>query len=238
MQKVCLKTASQPRRIQGKKHCSRNMIYKANGFHSFNPFPANQAFDSSHNPYTNTQQFPQMTGMTNMSFQDPIAAQQRTGFGNGFSNPYQQGGSLSPWGAFGNNIQAQMTGMPQQTQFTGLAPFQTNPSMGFSMQQQQQQPQFTGATNLQTSTATGIQSNNPFGQFGSTSQAQTLQPQQTGFTNQALSMQPTGLATPVNTQQTATPQTATSSFTPSAQVSALATGDDDCWQGLDENVYV
>lgn len=228
MQKVCLKTASQPRRIQGKKHCSRNMIYKANGFHSFNPFPANQAFDSSHNPYTNTQQFPQMTGMTNMSFQDPIAAQQRTGFGNGFSNPYQQGGSLSPWGAFGNNIQAQMTGMPQQTQFTGLAPFQTNPSMGFSMQQQQQQPQFTGATNLQTSTATGIQSNNPFGQFGSTSQAQTLQPQQTGFTSQALSMQPTGLATPVNTQQTATPQTATSSFTPSAQVSALATGDDDC----------
>ncbi|KAI7852264.1 hypothetical protein BDC45DRAFT_485525 [Circinella umbellata] len=59
-------------------------------------------------------QQPQMTGMTFSGV--PLGAQQH--------NPYQ-------W----NQMQAQMTGMPQQ--YTGVAPFQTNPMM-------MQSPQYTG----------------------------------------------------------------------------------------------
>ncbi|KAI9492925.1 hypothetical protein BDB00DRAFT_826181 [Zychaea mexicana] len=143
---------------------------------SFNPFPQNQSFDASLNPYQQQpqqqqqQQWPQMTGMTNMTFGDPIAAGnpqlafQNTGMMNNpyqqqqqqqqlQNNPYQQ---LSSGGGFAGGLQAQMTGLPQQSQMTGLAPFQTSTVTGF------QQPQMTAA------------SNNPFGQFGSASQ--TSQP--------------------------------------------------------------
>lgn len=109
--------------------------------HSFQPFPANQSFDSSLNPYGQQQQqaqiqqqWPQSTGLTGMSFTEPIQQQQN----NGFSNPYQQQQQQQPNSFNQFNLQAQMTGMPPQQQ-----PFQT------------QQAQITG---------------NPFGQFGQATQ--------------------------------------------------------------------
>ncbi|KAG2221014.1 hypothetical protein INT45_009263 [Circinella minor] len=159
---------------------------------SFNPFPQTQSFDSSLNPYQQQQQqlqqpqqqWPQATGMTNMTFGDPIGAGnpqltvQNTGMMN---NPYQQQLQLqnNPYqqmsgAAFGGGLQAQMTGLPQQSQMTGMAPFQTSTVTGF------QQPQFTAA------------SNNPFGQL---SAPQTSQTSSTAFGSgtfgQTLSASPT-----------------------------------------------
>ena len=142
---------------------------------SFNPFPQTQSFDSSLNPYQQQQQqlqqqqhWPQATGMTNMTFGDPIGAGnpqltvQNTGMIN---NPYQQQQQQlqlqnNPYqqmsgGAFAGGLQAQMTGLPQQSQMTGMAPFQTSTVTGF------QQPQFTAA------------SNNPFGQLSAPQTTQT-----------------------------------------------------------------
>ncbi|KAF7729882.1 hypothetical protein EC973_003616 [Apophysomyces ossiformis] len=125
------------------------------GTDSFNPFPANQAFDSNTNPYSQQLQWPQNTGMTNLSFSDPISAnqQRQPSFYN--SNPYQQNNPYQQYAAFPNALQAQMTGIPQQTQFTGMAPFQPSTMTGFT-----QQPQSAGALTFQSSMPTG---NNPFG---------------------------------------------------------------------------
>ncbi|CAO3644532.1 unnamed protein product [Cunninghamella echinulata] len=178
----------------------------SNNTQGFQGFPQNQAFSSSANPYTQQQQqfqqqqfqqqqWPQNTGMTGLSFSDPIAAQQpmfnqTTGFGNQFqqNNPYQQQQQ-----AFPQSLQAQMTGIPQQTQFTGVPSFQTNQLMA-------QQPQMTGLPSFQTSTMTGT---NPFGQQ---QQTQSLIPQQT---QQFLSLQPqqTGFVT------TSTPTISTATTT-------------------------
>ncbi|KAL0091807.1 hypothetical protein J3Q64DRAFT_1725395 [Phycomyces blakesleeanus] len=130
----------------------------------FNPFPANQTFDSSSNPYAQTPQiqWPQSTGFNSMGFSDPIGSQQtmqtqNTGFSNQFSNPYQQ--QTNPYQSqgqsfgFGQGLQAQMTGVPQQSQFTGMAPFQTNTATS---------QQFGSSPSFQSSMVTGTQ--NPFGQ--------------------------------------------------------------------------
>lgn len=117
---------------------------------SFQPFPANQSFDSSLNPYGQQQQqqqpqqqWPQQTGMTNMSFAEPIQQQQQ----QNFNNPYGQQQGFNTF-----SLQAQMTGMPLQSQMTGI-PQQQQQQQQF----QTQQPQFTGA------------SSNPFGgQFPTT----------------------------------------------------------------------
>ncbi|CAO3613545.1 unnamed protein product [Cunninghamella blakesleeana] len=175
-----------------------------NNIQGFQNFPQNQVFNSSANPYAQQQQFqpqqqwPQNTGMTGLSFSDPITSQQQlfnqsTGFGNQFqqNNPYQQ------QQAFPQSLQAQMTGMPQQQpQFTGMPSFQTNQLMV-------QQPQATGIPSFQTSTMTGT---NPFGQQQSQSfipqQAQqftSLQPQQTGFVTTS---SPTVTNTTINTTST------------------------------------
>lgn len=124
--------------------------------YSFQPFPANQSFDTSLNPYGQQQQqqpqiqqqWPQSTGLTGMSFAEPIQQQQN----NGFSNPYQQQ-QQQPNNFNQFNLQAQMTGVPSsmQAQMTGMPP-----------QQQQQQPSFQ----TQQAQVTG----NPFGQFGQATQ--------------------------------------------------------------------
>ncbi|KAI8148468.1 hypothetical protein BJV82DRAFT_592221 [Fennellomyces sp. T-0311] len=160
---------------------------------SFNPFPQNQSFDSSLNPYQQQQQqqqqWPQNTGMTNMTFGDPIGAAgnpqlsfQNTGM---VSNPYQQqqqqqlqpqqSNPYQQFSGFGGSLQAQMTGLPQQA--TGLAPFQTSTVTGF------QQPQLTAA------------SNNPFGQFGATSQQTSSATLGAGSFAQTLSASPTFTST-------------------------------------------
>ncbi|KAG0175397.1 hypothetical protein DFQ30_008789 [Apophysomyces sp. BC1015] len=168
---------------------------------SFNPFPQNQTFDAAFNPYAQQQQqqqqqlqlqqqqqLPQNTGFSSMAFSDPVSANQQqlnyqnTGFA---SNPYQQ---TNPYQQqqlstqFGQGLQAQMTGMPQQTQFTGMAPFQPSTMTGM-----QQQPQFANNAPFQTSMVTGA-SNNPFGQ--SMDQQHQQQQQQFGFA-QHLSASPT-----------------------------------------------
>lgn len=117
------------------------------------------------------QQWPQNTGTTSVMFNDPISANTQSLFPQTTGNPYQQHANnpYQQFGGFGQNLQAQMTGMPQQSQLTGLAPFQTSTITGF------QQPQPTG-------------SNNPFAQFNNNNnqqqqrqqQQQTLQPQATG----------------------------------------------------------
>ncbi|KAI8374207.1 uncharacterized protein BYT42DRAFT_615385 [Radiomyces spectabilis] len=179
---------------------------------SFNPFPQNQLFDASVNPYAQQQQFPQPTGMTNMSFSDPVSAnqmynqQQATGFGNNFggnpygNNPYQQ--QQQGFAGFGQGLQAQMTGMPQQPQYTGMAPFQTS-----DMSANYQQAQFTGMPSIQTSMATGMTSN-PFGQYRAGNEQL---PQQTGFASTAFQQpQQTGMA---NFQPQASPSFASTSTT-------------------------
>lgn len=150
---------------------------------SFQPFPTNQLFDSSLNPYGqqqqqqyNQQQFgqqqfgqqqfsqqqaqqqwPQSTGLTGLSFAEPIQQQQT------FSNPYQQQS-----GGFNNfSLQAQMTGMapqvqsmPFQTQMTGMPLQAQMTGMPPPQQQPFQTQQFTGAAN------------NPFGQTNTPTQQQ------------------------------------------------------------------
>ncbi|KAF7728314.1 hypothetical protein EC973_006255 [Apophysomyces ossiformis] len=161
---------------------------------SFNPFPQNQTFDAAFNPYAQQQQqqqlqqLPQNTGFSSMAFSDPMSANQlqitnqNTGFN---SNPYQQTNPYQqqqPFSAqFGQNLQAQMTGVPQQPQITGLAPFQTSTITGM-----QPQPQFANSAPFQTSMVTGA-SNNPFGQ---SLDQQNHQKQQFGF-GQHLSASPT-----------------------------------------------
>ncbi|CDH57760.1 enth-domain-containing protein [Lichtheimia corymbifera JMRC:FSU:9682] len=186
---------------------------------SFNPFPANQSFDSSLNPYQQQQQWPQNTGMTNMTFSDPISANnQQLGFQNTgmTSNPYQQQQQQSnpyqQFPGFGQNLQAQMTGMPQQ--MTGMAPFQTStmtgfqqpqmtgfqqPQMtgfqqsqmtGFPQQQQQQQPSMSTVSSSPMASFQQPQitaaSNNPFGPLNN----QQQQPQSTGMFGQSLTASP------------------------------------------------
>lgn len=119
---------------------------------SFQTFPANQSFDSSLNPYgqQQQQQRPQQTGMTNMSFAEPIQQQQQH---QNVNNPYGQQQGFNTF-----SLQAQMTGMPLQSQMTGI------PQQQQQYQQQQfqtQQPQFTGA------------SSNPFGGQFSTNNTQS-----------------------------------------------------------------
>ncbi|KAI7888783.1 uncharacterized protein EV154DRAFT_516835 [Mucor mucedo] len=117
------------------------------------------------------QQWPQSTGLTGMSFTEPIQQQQT------FSNPYQQQSV-----GFNNlGLQAQMTGMPLQTQMTGM-PLQAQMT-GMPQQQQFQTQQFNGAQN------------NPFGQSNTPTQQQngifgtptSVNPQVTGMqtTNQS-----------------------------------------------------
>ncbi|ORZ10883.1 hypothetical protein BCR42DRAFT_422258 [Absidia repens] len=165
---------------------------------TFQGFPPNQAFGAAANPYNQQQfqqpqqQWPQNTGMTGMSFSNPISTQQQMyNQQTGLANPYQQQQGFpqslqAQMTGMPQSLQAQMTGMPQQPQFTGMASFQTNQSM--TPPPQQQQPQFTGMPAFQTSTMTGT---NPFGQQQQQQQQQqnsaqsqsmpNLQPQQTGF---------------------------------------------------------
>ncbi|KAI9269326.1 hypothetical protein BDA99DRAFT_348939 [Phascolomyces articulosus] len=124
--------------------------------------------------------------MTNMTFGDPISAGnnqlafQNTGMMNNpyqqqqqqqLSNPYQQQQQLGANGFVGG-LQAQMTGLPQQSQMTG-APFQTSTVTGF------QQPQFTAA------------SNNPFGQLSAPQTSQATSAFGSGTFGQTLSASPT-----------------------------------------------
>jgi len=131
---------------------------------SFQPFPANQSFDSSLNPYgqqqqqqlQQQQQWPQSTGLTGMSFAEPIQQQQQQN--NGFSNPYQQANNFNQF-----NLQAQMTGVPSsmQAQMTGMP------------QQQQQQPIFQTQQAQMTGNPFGqqaTQTNNSASMFGTPSQ--------------------------------------------------------------------
>lgn len=215
--------------LKDKKSMMINMT-----LYSFNPFPANQSFDSSLNPYQQQQQWPQNTGMTNMTFSDPISANnQQLGFQNTgmTSNPYQQQQQSNPYQqfpGFGQNLQAQMTGMPQQ--MTGMAPFQTStmtgfqqpqitgfqqPQMtgfqqsqmtGFPQQQQQQQPSMSTVSSSPMASFQQPQitaaSNNPFGPLNN------QQPQSTGMFGQSL---------------TASPSLASSSLAPRSPSMSVAT---------------
>lgn len=214
--------------LKDKKSMMINMT-----LYSFNPFPANQSFDSSLNPYQQQQQWPQNTGMTNMTFSDPISANnQQLGFQNTgmTSNPYQQQQSnpYQQFPGFGQNLQAQMTGMPQQ--ITGMAPFQTSTMTGF------QQPQITGfqqpqMTGFQQSQMTGFpqqqQQQPSMSTVSSSPMASFQQPQITAASNN-----PFG---PLNNQQqpqstgmfgqslTASPSLASSSLAPRSPSMSVAT---------------
>jgi epsin len=91
------------------------------------------------------QQWAQPTGMTGMSFAEPITANNQN-FG---ANPYQQQG----FAGYGQNIQAQMTGMPNlQAQMTGISP---SPS-----------PFSTGSAVSSPFQSQSAGASNPFGQMG------------------------------------------------------------------------
>ncbi|CAO3638581.1 unnamed protein product [Mucor fragilis] len=136
-----------------------------NNFQAFQPFPANQSFDSSLNPYgqqqqqqlQQQQQWPQSTGLTGMSFAEPIQQQQQQQQqNNGFSNPYQQANNFNQF-----NLQAQMTGVPSlQAQMTGMP----------QQQQQQQQPIFQTQQAQMTGNPFGQQQANSASMFGTPSQ--------------------------------------------------------------------
>ncbi|KAI9311872.1 hypothetical protein BX666DRAFT_1993378 [Dichotomocladium elegans] len=181
---------------------------------SLNPFPQIQSFDSSFNPYQQ-QQWPQNTGLTNLTFGDPVTGQlafQPTG--NPYQQPqqHQQQQHNNPYqqfsGGFGQSLQAQMTGMPQQSQFTGLAPFQTGAVTGFQPPQMTgfqaqplggfQQSQNQNMLAASNSPVTSFQqpqmsaaSNNPFGQH--------QQPQATGVFGQSIASSPTFASSSVST---------------------------------------
>ncbi|KAG1145755.1 hypothetical protein G6F38_005424 [Rhizopus arrhizus] len=131
----------------------------------FNPFPTNQSFDASPNPYMQQQQqqWPQSTGM---SFADPITASQP-------NNPYYSPLQAQMTGFAG--LQAQMTGFPQTGQYSQPTGF---PQTGFLQQQTTGinpiQSQTTGFNTIQPQ-STGFLQNNP------------VQPQVTGFTGNGFS---------------------------------------------------
>ncbi|CEP11295.1 hypothetical protein [Parasitella parasitica] len=126
---------------------------------SFQPFPTNQSIDFSSATYgqqqqlQQQQQWPQSTGLTGMSFLEPIQQQN-----NGFNNPYQN--NLNQF-----NLQAQMTGMPSsmQAQMTGMPEQQQMAGNPFS--------QFAATQNNNSASVGGN------GMFGTPSQAmQTTAP--------------------------------------------------------------
>ena len=125
---------------------------------SYNPFPpqnqGNRMFDSNF-LNTNSIQQQQNTGMTNMSFFDPINS-------NNQSSTYPTG--------YPQGLQAQMTGM--QPQYTGMDPlFHTNPNF-LQSQPSFSQPSTSSAFPNVPSFHTGMKAGtNPF------SQLQNSQPQ-------------------------------------------------------------
>ncbi|CAO3638136.1 unnamed protein product [Mucor hiemalis] len=187
LQKAIEESEKEARESERKKREALDKQNQNNLFGSeqgFKPFPANQSFDSSLNPYGQQQQqqqpqqqWPQQTGMTNMSFAEPIQQQQQ----QNFNNPYGQQQGFNTF-----SLQAQMTGMPLQSQMTGI-PQQQQQQQQF----QTQQPQFTGA------------SSNPFGGQFPTTTGNNAQSGIFGVSSQFTGMQ----QSPASATETSTSQT-------------------------------